>query len=211
MARKARIKENFGLFHVRQTGGGTRPLFRDEADRLRFQEEVRRARRKFGFRLLGCCVPGPDEYDLVLDTNGSDLSSLMKSLNIAYALYAHGEGPLFRDRYRSWPLASEEEARALLSRIPAVLGPEDADDSEPLCRECLSNLPDARARLEEIARSDRTEPADLLSDHDRRNALIRDFRRMSTLSLRELGQLFGGLSESSVSKILDAGRKGAHA
>jgi len=215
MARKARIKDAYGRFHVRQAGGGVRPLFRDEADRSRFVDEVKRAQRKFGFRLLGCCLTGPDEYHLVLDVNGTDLSSLMKSLNIAYALYAQCEGPLFHDRYQSWPLSTDAEVRELIDRFPSTTGPEDAlsagvTDPAPSCRECLRTLDDAQRHLEKIARGDRTASDALVADRNRRNALIRDFRRMSTLSLKELGQLFGGLSESSVSKILNAGCEGVN-
>ena len=219
MARRARIKEPFGFYYVHQTGGGDRPLFMDDADRERFLEVLRRAQRKFGFRLHAYCVLSADEYHLVLDVNGSDLSSLMKSLNIGYAMYVRSEHPLFKDRYVSRPLATEEE---VLDQMRRIHRPTDTvynswchyDETAPIpldwiaspqepCRNCIRTLPEARRHLEKVAREGGMEAPGLLEDLDFRNQLIRDFRRRSTLSLKEIGQLFGGLTESSVSKILN--------
>ncbi|HCW73194.1 MAG TPA: hypothetical protein DHM90_04710 [Clostridiaceae bacterium] len=44
---------------------------------------------------------------------------------------------------------------------------------------------------------------ELLKEKELRNELILKFRKNSTLSLKELGSLFGGLSESSICKILN--------
>jgi REP element-mobilizing transposase RayT len=219
MARQARIKEPFGFYYVHQTGGGEHPLFQADADRERFLEVLRGAQRKFGFRLHAYCVLSPDEYHLVLDMNGSDLSNVMKSVNIGYSMYVRSERPLFKDRYSSKPLSTEEEVHEQIRLIhrptntaynswchydAAVPIPLDwiASPQEP-CRECIRTVPEARRHLERIARNGGTETTRLLEDHVFRNQLIRDFRRQSTLSLKEIGQLFGGLTESSVSKILN--------
>jgi DNA-directed RNA polymerase specialized sigma subunit len=42
---------------------------------------------------------------------------------------------------------------------------------------------------------------ELLRDKKRRNDLIKVIRKNSSLSLKELGELFGGLSESRISRI----------
>ncbi|MEI6297819.1 MAG: transposase [bacterium] len=219
MARRARIKEPFGFYYVHQTGGGERPLFLDDADRKRFLEVLRHAQRKFGFRLHAYCVLSADEYHLVLDVNGSDLSSVMKSVNIGYAMYVRSEHPLFKDRYISRPLADEAEVREQMRRIhrptdtvfnswchydAAVPIPLDwIAPPQTTCHDCIRTLPEARRHLDRIARDGGMEARGLVEDLDFRNQLIRDFRRQSTLSLKEIGQLFGGLTESSVSKILN--------
>ena len=219
MARQARIKDPFGFYSIHQTGGGNRPLFLDDADRERFLAVLRRTQGKFGFRLHAYCVLSPDEYHLVIDVNGTDLSSIMKSLNIGYAMVVRSEHPLFRDRYASRPLADEEEVRAQMDRIHRptdtvynswchydAASPVSLDwiasPQEP-CSDCIRTLPEARRHLDRIARDGGMERGGLLGDLSFRNELIRDFRRQSTLSLKELGQLFGGLTESSVSKILN--------
>ncbi len=219
MPRKAREKSEYGFYHVRQVGGGSRPLFRDDADRAYFLDALKKAQARYGFRLHAYCLLADDEYHLVLDMNGADLSSVMKSLNIGYALHARCDEPLFRDRYRSRALATPEE---VLAAMRGIHRPTDThfnsfchDDPDhpialdwiatpdPARRDCIRTLPEARERLARIAREGSVDEASLLSDRACRNRLIHDFRLTTTLSLKELGELFGGLTESSVSKILN--------
>jgi DNA-directed RNA polymerase specialized sigma subunit len=42
----------------------------------------------------------------------------------------------------------------------------------------------------------------LIKNKEERNKMIKHFRKNSTLSLKEIGSIFGGLSESSICKIL---------
>ncbi len=61
---------------------------------------------------------------------------------------------------------------------------------------------EALERLMRIAEAESMTLDELLKDKERRNALIREFRKSSLLSLKEIGNVFGGMSESTVSKIL---------
>lgn len=230
MARKARIKDEFGIFHIRQTGGEERNLFEKDEDRLYFIDILKRTQSNFQFRLYAYCVLSPNEYQLVLDVNGSDLSKIMKSINISYAMYARCDGRLFKDRYKSQMLADKEEMMRKVMEIhenarssnrpewnsfclydtATPLGLDWVtllDTDEPSakgysCTVCLRTLDEAKERLHSISSKSDQRVSDLLKDKRFRNQLISDFRRQSTLSLKELGELFGGLSESTVSKIL---------
>ena len=237
MARTARIKETYGIFYIHQTSSGERPLFSSDEDRAYFLDVLKRAQKKFGFKLYAYCMLSPNAYHLVLDPNGTDLSSIMKSINIGYAMYVKCEHPLFRDRYKSMLLTSSEAVQLQIQKIhkqsdspfnsychydlehplpldwissltPAAYSGASLSDGsstvqETDCKACITSLREAKAHLSRLAKEDGKNPSELLKDKACRNQLIKDFRRQSTLSLKELGELFGGLSESSICKILN--------
>jgi hypothetical protein len=220
MARKARIKNEFGIFHIVQHGGNCRTLFQNDLDREKFLSILERSKKKFNFVLHGYCLLDPNTYDLIIDVNGGDLSKIMKSINIAYAMYVKCDGKLFLDRYKSTLLDNEVQLYESKSNIknkklsletnnkynmcyeniqPIEIASLDLDD----CDNCIKCINTANKKLELILNNKGISISDLNTDKELRNQLIKSFRKSSTLSLKSLGQLFGGLSESSVSKILN--------
>lgn len=233
MARTARIKDDFGTFLIRQTGGGERMLFENESDRYRFMEILKRTQSNFNFKLYAYCLLSDNEYQLVLDTNGSDLSKVMKSINIGYAMYVKCKGRLFRDRYKSTLMNEKDETLKTIEALherskeatewnsfcvyggksPLKLDwvtPLRKDDTEKAvenvdlseCRDCLHSLDEAKVKLASLADDTGQTVDELLKDRELRNQMIHDFRKRTTLSLKEIGVLFGGLSESTVCKII---------
>lgn len=245
MARKAREKNTFGTYLIQQSGGGCRKLFMDSKDREKFLSIVRKAKKKFNFRLYAYCLQDDDAYQLIIHDNGSDISKIMKSINISYGMYAVCEGKLFKDRYKSSLI---NDFPSLFHSIQCVQVPDfkspstfddliDMDDllhlvnddidtakhiiksyfdgdtettlcdsSKTFCKDdpnCLTCEIDAKNKLLEIAQKKGMTQEEIFKDKKLRNQLIRQFRRESTLSLKALGALFGGLSESSVCKILN--------
>lgn len=215
MPRKARIKDEFGTFLISQNGHPNKKLFEDIEDKQKFIEILKRAEKKFGFNLYAYCLSDDNHYDLVIDVNGSDVSSIMKSINIAYAMYVKYEGKLFKDRYKSKLLESSEEVDALVNSLSCSLNRDpnfqqsfeipkvvhDVSSYFEDCKECIGCIEDARNKLIQLV-----EPSTLemtFKDKDKRNELMKAFRKHSTLSLKELGVLFGGISESTVCKILN--------
>ncbi|MBS7527618.1 transposase [Fusibacter paucivorans] len=222
MARKARKLDAFGIYAIRQTASDNRPLFQDDADRVKFLKIVKQAKMRFKFKLYAFCVKASSHYDLIIDANGSDLSQVMKSINIAYAMYVGAEGKLFKDRYKSEQLLTGDPVRSRIRQfldeqmscehlqafesVTSVIdlyaeGDEGTDDTT-VCENCLQDMDAAVMKLAEIARTRQCPVGSLLKDKVTRDQLILDFRRSSTLSLKELGEVFGGLSESTVCKIL---------
>ncbi len=239
MARKARDVDVNGLYHVSQSGGDSRLLFETGEDRIKFLEILSQARLKYGFKLYAYCVQQPNKYHLILFTNGSDLSKVMKSLNIAYAMYAKCDGKLFKDRYKSEKIEDSEALKALIEKLHSVdksdefnsfcyyensVDAEMLIDIEPLsillnhnvsieavdsvcmrrenCKNCMETVEEASEKLGELARERKMTVQELIKDKPLRNEMIYLFRKNSLLSLKELGEVFGGLSESSVCKIL---------
>lgn len=228
MARKARIKDPYGTFHITQSGGGQRLLFEKEEDRTEFLEILKKAQAQFQFKLYAYCLLSDNQYHLVMDLNGADMSKVMKSINIGYAMYKDQKEPLFKDRYKSELLKETEDAedvvRSLhkngitgslwnsyctydkesplkLDWISPIEKSTDKKDTSP-CRNCMETLKEAEVKLKEFSLERGLPLEDLLKDKEIRNDLILKFRKNSTLSLKELGILFGGLSESSICKIL---------
>ncbi len=213
VARKARQVELEGVYHIRQYGSSSRNLFESEADKYKFLELIKASKNKYGFKLYAYCLENDNAYHLVVYANGSDLSKIMKSLNIAYAMYVKADQPLFKDRYKSILIEDECTFDQICDEIRCnkVTGScfnsevDICDQDNPFhstCKTCLKTTKEALEKLDQIALMKSVRTQDLINDKELRNQLIVDFRKNSILSLKELGELFGGLSESSVCKIL---------
>lgn len=254
LARKAREKKTYGTYLITQNGGGCRSLFTNQADREKFLFILKKAKKKFDFKLFSYCLAKDDQYQLVLFDNGCDVSNIMRSINISYAMYAKCDGKLFRDRYvstliedypallettrtihhagqqsdwNSWCVFNTREdsdliddalllggltgivadAKAEYKKMvlePSADAPECNRD-QTFCEDetqCMRTEAQARERLVKEAEQLGMSVSDVLHDKSVRNAFIKMFRKHSTLSMRTLGQIFGGLSESAVCRIL---------
>lgn len=220
MARTARIKDEFGRYYIKQHGGHSRCLFQTDADRLRFADILNACQAKYGFLLHGYCLSSDNTYELVVDVNGGDISKIMKSINISYAMYTKCEGQLFKDRFKSELIASDEDLSKIKLKFKHrqnhLEGSQftvcfDNTQSTPKeltsfyfedCQNCIRSFDLAKDKLQTITTDRGLSIDELLRDKPLRNELIRLFRKHSTLSLKQLGQLFGNLSESTISKLL---------
>lgn len=235
MPRKSRVKDNYGVYHIKQRGSGMARLFEDEGDRAAFLDILKIAREKNNFRLLAYCISKEDEYHLILDSNGCDISQIMKEINIKYSIHKNCQGCLFKDRFQSELLSSnfaqKEEAeptsanfrehtsfsscQEFLKKLDEMNVLEEAEfESVPEretemfqrgCRERISSVEEARSQLSEQAAAMGRPLEAIFKDKPLRNQLILRMKSCSTLSMKQIGEIFGGLSESSVSKLLNAG------
>lgn len=214
MVRTARIKSEYGIFHLWQTSPKGQNLFEDEGDRHHFLQILDRLSSQFAFRRIAYCLTSDEGYHLILALEGTDLSKLMKSLNIGYAMYKKADGPLFRDRYKSKVLENEMEIQAVISQLSCQNDKGTWQELKPLltdmalksdeahCKDCLKDYESTLNWLRARAEAQGLSYECLLKDKEVRNAYMLDVRRKSTLSLKEIGLLFGGLSESTVCKLL---------
>lgn len=234
MARQARVKDNFGVYHIRQQGNFHRNLFDDDRDRNKFLAIVSSSREKNDFKLYGYCLANPNRFQLIINSNGADISKIMQEINIKFALYLDSSLPIFKDRYKSKLIRDKETLMSILEkmhkdgremasgynsycfydenelRTTFLLDIEDLESLPADCKSidrqdgnCISNLSQAKAQLNNIAKLENANIDELLKDKQRRNKLIKEFRRNSTLTLKELGLVFGNLSESTICKILN--------
>ncbi len=117
MPRQSREKDQYGIYYIRQQGSKSEPLFRNEKDRQAFLGILEDKKQRFGFKVYAYCIKVGEAYHLMIDANGSDISQVMKSMNISYALYRKASEPLFRDRYYSRLLSRHEEVKNIFETI----------------------------------------------------------------------------------------------
>ncbi|MGM0378473.1 MAG: transposase [Bacillota bacterium] len=70
-------------------------------------------------------------------------------------------------------------------------------------RECINDLKAAKKFLKQKLNKEKITYKQLLNNKSLRNEFIKQMRKKSILTLEELGKLFGGLSSSSISKIIN--------
>lgn len=236
LARKARIKDIHGIYYINQLGTEERNLFNDDLDKDKFLSILESSKDTNDFKLFAYCLLNPNEYHLIIGANGSDISKIMKSINISYAMYVNHQNSIYKDRYRSILIQDKEQLLSILNQIHAtgkkissmynsycffnddnifddslldkldfelLTETEDCLIQKPECKECIKTMDKAVEKLEDIARCKGLTVDELMANKSMRNELIKQFRRESTLSLKELGKLFGGLSESTICKIIN--------
>ncbi|MCK9443185.1 MAG: hypothetical protein M0Q14_01425 [Tissierellaceae bacterium] len=234
MARAARVKNEYGIYYISQLGATDRNLFTNDEDRDKFLSILALSKEVNGFKLYAYCLINSNEYHLIIGSNGSDISKIMKGVNISYAMYVNHPDSIFKDRYKSILIKDKSHLLKTLDSIhkrakekdniynsycyfdniisiEGILDEVDlmSLDEEDDClvhrtegRECIKSMEEAIDKLNEIAHCKHLSVDELIINKPSRNSLIKQFRRESTLSLKELGQLFGNLSESTISKIL---------
>lgn len=234
MPRTARDKDLYGIYYISQSSAKGVKLFSNDTDRENFLSILSKSKNINDFRLYAYCLADPDKYHLIVCTNGSDISKIMKEINIGYAMYLNIPAPIYKDRYKSQLIKNKEDLLSIIDRIHAtgkktnsqynsycffngenvddglldivdLNNLEEADDclvSISKSTDCIRTKEEAIRELERLANCKNITIDSMFKDKPLRNSIIRDFRKNSTLSLKELGEVFGGLSESSICKIL---------
>lgn len=104
MPRTARTRGPFCTYHVVERGNNRNRIFLNDSDRWRMLETLAKAKAKYNFLIYAYCLMD-NHIHLLVGDNGNDISKLMQSINVSYALYfnrVHNRaGHLFQDRFRS--------------------------------------------------------------------------------------------------------------
>lgn len=97
-------KSSQGIYHIMVRGNEKKDLFLDDEDRKSFIKTVARNQSRYGVNLYAYCLM-TNHVHLLIGANGADISQLMKSINISYAMYFNRRykrcGHLFQDRFKS--------------------------------------------------------------------------------------------------------------
>ena len=241
MPRKAREKVPFGTYYISQSCISEKKIFESDNDREKFIEIIKEKKEQFNFKVYGYCLMDDQEYKLIIYDNGSDISKIMKSINISLAYLIKDRGKVFKNRYKSALIKTPEELKKILNSLhrhtdcckyffnevdslidldiyftlpnnsqeQIVLRDTESDDIcikiNPTCKKtssCIRNLSQGVKAIDKLAKKHNLSTNELLSDKKLRNQELIRFRKMTTLSLKEIGFLFGGLSESAVCKII---------
>jgi REP element-mobilizing transposase RayT len=104
MPRCARKKGEYEIYHVIQRGNEKKSIFYDDEDRKRYLGILQRNQKKYGIKIYAYCLMD-NHVHVLMASNGSDISQVMKSINISFAMYINRKytrcGHLFQDRFRS--------------------------------------------------------------------------------------------------------------
>lgn len=105
MPRSARIKKGeYCTYHIVQRGNEKKEIFFNDGDRRRFIGTLSKMKEKYNFIVYAYCLMD-NHVHLLINTNGSDISQIMKSINVSYVGYINKKyqrcGHLFQDRFKS--------------------------------------------------------------------------------------------------------------
>lgn len=105
MARPLRLQFEGALYHLVVRANNRQPLFRDDRDRSRYLELLRRYRDRFRCRVYAYLLKSRDVH-LLLETPRGNVSKVMQCLGTSYASYFNRRhrrrGTVFEGRYKSY-------------------------------------------------------------------------------------------------------------
>jgi putative transposase len=119
MARRLRIVEDGGVYHVLNRRVGRLALFEDEGDYAAFEQVIDEVCRVVPMRVLSYCSMPNHWHQVLWPRRGADLSAYMQRLTVTHMRrwHAHhgtaGTGPLYQGRFKSFPI--ERDAHLLVA------------------------------------------------------------------------------------------------
>ena len=104
MARKPRLHENGGVYHVMLRGNGGQDIFFDDDDRYRFYLLLQQGIAHYGHRIHGFCLMGNHAH-LAIQVAEEPLAKIMQNLSFRYTRWVNQKqkriGHLFQGRYKA--------------------------------------------------------------------------------------------------------------
>ncbi|MGH4137295.1 transposase [Clostridium sp.] len=104
MARMARLKAAYAIYHIMCKSISEVNLYRDSEDKEKYLSLVKKYKELYNVRVYGYCLMD-NHVHLLIDSNGSDISKVMHGINCSYAAYFNRkykrDGHLFKDRFKS--------------------------------------------------------------------------------------------------------------
>lgn len=213
MARKARNTLDSNLVLITQASACE--VFRDDLDRQHFLSLIEKAQKQYNCDVLAFCCAEDKGFQLVIDTQGSNLSRILQSISISYAMYRKCENRLFEQRYKSYPIHSIEQLKEVVQEV-GLKDPQFAGccfmkgESHPWMKSVNLDFKSFERSQHEITSKTYLEKwlaekgitfQDLMNDRTLRNQAIFELRQHSNCTLKRLSKAFN-LSESTISKIL---------
>lgn len=214
MARQARKNLDSNLILITQTS--RLDLFRDDSDRDVFLKILQKVQVQYGCTILAFCCGEKRGFKLIIDTQGANISRIMQTLSIAYALHRKSDQKIFQQRYKSKALKHDDEIQPLVQAVGTNTDEYASccymkDDSYPWLKPIrdlnlkhIFPIPhnEEPTLLETWLKDHTLQFEELLKNKSLRNQAIQDLRRTGNCSLKRLALVFH-LTESSISKIIN--------
>ena len=123
MPRQARIVAAKTIYHVINRANGRVPIFNKKEDYQHFESLLQEAKDLTDMRILTYCIM-PNHWHLVLypsiDTNLAEFMSWLTSTHVRQyrtKTKTIGHGHLYQDRYKSFPVETNEYANTLIRYV----------------------------------------------------------------------------------------------
>ena len=104
MARKPRVEYAGAFYHVICRGNHRQMIFRSDADRKYYLEQLEQYRQRYGFRVYAYVLMS-NHVHLLIQTGEAALSRIMQGLQLKYTRYYNSKykkvGHLFQGRYKA--------------------------------------------------------------------------------------------------------------
>ncbi|MBF7096280.1 transposase [Alkalibacter mobilis] len=111
MPRKARIESKTGYYHIMTRGINKEKIFKTDREKEKILQFIDAKDKELESRIIAYCIMD-NHLHMIVDTEKDELVSLMKGINISYAMYynqTHDRiGPLFQGRFRSENILDEK-------------------------------------------------------------------------------------------------------
>ncbi len=221
MARKARKDFKTNVFSILQQS--SEKVFLSDSDRDAFIKIIGHSQKKFNFVCYAFCLLDDYQFKLIINVNKQSISKIMQSMIVSYSHHRQLSQKLFPQRFKSKPLYTKEEVMAEINNINkegssiynsyCMVNPlmeHSIDWLTPVDQHPIhfihQSLPASDAKLNDILldflKQHNCDMMEIQKDKALRNQCIMKLRHQANCSLKQIGYLFGGLSESTISKIL---------
>lgn len=115
MARQARNTLQTNIVLVTQNCDGL--LYRNDIDRNFFLDLLKKVQTNFNCRVLAFCCNENDKFQIILDTQGANISKIIQSLTIAYSMHRKSDNKLFTQRFKTKGISSEEHLKQVIQEL----------------------------------------------------------------------------------------------
>lgn len=104
MPRFPRQKYDEAIYHIAVRGNNREEIFFCDDDKVRYLDTLKRYKERFQICIYAYCLMD-NHVHLIIDSNGQDISRIMKGISLSYAIYFNKKygrcGHLFQDRFWS--------------------------------------------------------------------------------------------------------------
>lgn len=214
MPRTARSNHNASVLLITQTSH--HPMFENNDDRDHFLAMLNIAKQKFKFEVLAYCLLSDTSFELLVRTPYMNISKIMSSLLITYTNYKKPHGKLFVQRFKSKPITSLEELHKIIQNVnkPAqspynsycvyhqlMTSPLNLlTRFDEACFECDVRTLDEQ--LHEFLVEHECSFDEVIANKSLRDQCVFNLYQTTMCSLKDIGELFLGLDQSTISKII---------
>lgn len=115
MARSARNTLQSNLVLVTQNCNGI--LYRDDQDREFFLALLKKVQLNFNCHILAFCCNESDRFQIIIDTQGANISKIIQSLTISYSIHRKSDIKLFTQRFKTKAIFSEAQLKEVIQEI----------------------------------------------------------------------------------------------